>query len=91
VVFTFVIGVLLVWLYAAMRPRFGPGPRAACYAGFAVWFLAWLWPTVSWAAMGALDLTTWMLVVGMLWGLVEVVLSVVAGAWLYKEAEGTAS
>src|SRR5688500_15103729 len=33
VFFDFVIGFLLVWTYAAMRPRFGPGPRTAVYAG----------------------------------------------------------
>jgi len=90
VVFTFLIGVLLVWLYAAMRPRFGPGPRTALYAGFAVWFLAWLWPTVSWAVMGSLGLTTWMLVIAMLWGLVEVVLAAMVGGWVYRESEGSA-
>lgn len=25
VIATFVVGILLVWLYAAMRPRFAPG------------------------------------------------------------------
>lgn len=26
-----------VWIYAAIRPRFGPGPRTAALAGLAVW------------------------------------------------------
>jgi len=91
VVFTFLIGALLVWLYAAMRPRFGPGPRTALYTGFAVWFLAWLWPTVTWVAMGGIDLTTWMLVAMMLWGLVEVELSAVVGGWVYKESDDAAA
>ena len=34
---TFVVGILLVWLYAAMRPRFGPGAKTAMYAAFPVW------------------------------------------------------
>ncbi|HJU87514.1 MAG TPA: hypothetical protein VJ788_09110, partial [Gemmatimonadota bacterium] len=29
VAMTFVLGLLLVWLYAAIRPRYGPGPKAA--------------------------------------------------------------
>ena len=90
VVFTFLIGALLVWLYAAVRPRLGPGPRTALCAGFAVWFLAWLWPTVSWVAIGGIDLTIWMLVALMLWALVEVELSAVVGGWVYKESEDSA-
>jgi hypothetical protein len=37
---TFIIGFLLVWLYAAIRPRFGPGPKTAILAGLAVWVCA---------------------------------------------------
>ncbi len=33
VFFDFVVGMLLVWTYAAIRPRFGPGPRTAMYVG----------------------------------------------------------
>jgi len=33
-------GILLVWLYAAIRTRFGAGPKTALLAGLAVWFLA---------------------------------------------------
>ena len=29
VAMTFALGILLVWLYAAIRPRYGPGPKAA--------------------------------------------------------------
>src|SRR5713101_8768228 len=41
----FVAGVFLVWLYAAVRPRFGAGPATAAKAGLAGWFLAGLLPT----------------------------------------------
>src|SRR5437667_4515115 len=37
----FVLGVLLVWLYAAIRPRFGPGPKTSLIAGLVLWFLAY--------------------------------------------------
>jgi hypothetical protein len=39
---TFVVGVLLVWLYAAMRPRFGPGMKTATYAALVVWVCGFL-------------------------------------------------
>lgn len=33
----FFLGMLMTALYAAIRPRFGPGPRTAALAGFALW------------------------------------------------------
>lgn len=39
IILKFVIGVCLVWLYAAIRPRFGPGFRAASFAAVFVWIL----------------------------------------------------
>jgi hypothetical protein len=29
----FIYGLMAVWLYAAIRPRFGAGPKTALYAG----------------------------------------------------------
>src|SRR5688572_17716239 len=39
IVFDFLFGIFLVWFYAAIRPRFGPGPRTAALAGVAIWVL----------------------------------------------------
>ena len=36
-VIDFVYALLVVWNYAAMRPRFGPGPATAFKAGFVIW------------------------------------------------------
>jgi hypothetical protein len=33
----FIYGILLVFAYAAMRPRFGPGPRTAVIAGLTLY------------------------------------------------------
>jgi hypothetical protein len=33
----FVVGIAAIWLYAAIRPRYGPGAATALRAGFAVW------------------------------------------------------
>src|ERR1700719_3566969 len=30
-------GILAIWVYAAIRPRYGAGPKAAVAAGMAVW------------------------------------------------------
>ena len=37
VVTDFLLGILVVWLYAAIRPRFGPGSGTATKAAIAVW------------------------------------------------------
>src|SRR6266540_3805201 len=42
----FVAGVFLVWLYAAIRPRFGAGPGTAAKAGIAGWFVGGLLVTL---------------------------------------------
>lgn len=33
----FIWGLLLVFAYAAFRPRFGPGPKTAALSGFTLW------------------------------------------------------
>ena len=81
--FGFVIGLVAVWLYAAMRPRFGPGARTAMMAGGAVWVLARLWPMTDFTVF--LSLPTGLFVGGLVWTLVETLAAAVAGAWLYQE------
>lgn len=38
----FALGFLVAWLYAALRPRFGPGPTTALRAGAFTWAVATL-------------------------------------------------
>jgi peptidoglycan biosynthesis protein MviN/MurJ (putative lipid II flippase) len=80
----FVVGVALVWLYAAIRPRLGPGPKTAAIAGVAVWVLAYLYSGVAFCVLGLM--TERLLVIGLIWGLVELIVAGIAGAWLYSEA-----
>ncbi len=79
----FLLGILMVWLYAAVRPRLGPGPKTAAIVGAAIWFPASLLPTVGWAVFGLspIDLAAIVAV----WGLAELVLSALAGGWVYQE------
>ena len=82
-VLAFLIGIATVWVYAAIRPRFGSGAGTAVCAGSVVWFLAYLYPGIGY---GMLQLfSTKVIVVGLVWGLVELLIAAVAGAWLYKE------
>ncbi len=82
---TFVLGIASVWLYAAIRPRYGPGARTAIVAGLAVWVLAHVWSGV-YLGMGFIGLIPPKLAyLPIAWGLVEAPLGTLAGAWLYKE------
>ena len=81
---TFVIGIGLIWLYAAMRPRFGAGPKTAIWAGLTVWFFAILCGFGSTAIMGLFPGK--LVGIVLVWDLIEVPLATLAGAWLYKEA-----
>jgi hypothetical protein len=82
IVMDFVLGILLVWTYAAIRPRFGPGLRTAVYAALLFWVLTAI--TMSgFMHMGMMSAGLW-------WsfaiiGLVNYVLSAWAGAKLYSE------
>ena len=83
VIMTFGLGILMVWLYAAVRPRLGAGPQTAVIVGLVIWVLAWVFAGVPMAVMGMFP-TRVMLIV-CIWGLVEAPLASVAGAWLYRE------
>ena len=82
---TYVLGIASVWLYAAIRPRFGAGVRTAIVAGLAVWVIAHLWSGI-YLGMGFLGLIPPRLAyLPGPWGLIEAPLGTVAGAWVYKE------
>jgi hypothetical protein len=85
IVMTFVLGIASVWLYAAIRPRYGAGAGTAIIAGVAVWVMAHLWSGV-YLGMGFMGLIPPKLAyLPVAWGLGEAVLGALAGAWLYKE------
>ena len=84
VILGFVVGIVLVWLYAAIRPRFGAGPKTAAIAGVAVWFLDYFCGSVAFGELGIFSAR--LILIGLVWGLVELVVAGIAGARLYSEA-----
>jgi hypothetical protein len=84
VLLAFGIGIMAVWVYAAVRPRFGPGVRTAICASLVVWGLAYLYPNVSTMILGLFPAR--LMIIATVWGLVEVLVAGVAGAWIYTEA-----
>lgn len=83
VILGFIGGIVMVWLYAGIRPRFGAGPRTAALAGLATWVFAYLWPTIGFTVMGMWDVGP--AIIGLAWGAVEFVLAALAGGALYQE------
>jgi hypothetical protein len=81
----FVGGIILACLYAAMRPRFGAGPKTALIAGGVMWFLAWFWPSITMAPLFVQFLSTSTMVLGLILTLIEVELAALAAGWLYRE------
>ncbi len=81
-------GILMVWVYAAMRPRFGAGVRTAVYAALVAWAFSILLPNMMNAVTSPYNQR--LLVYSTLFAVVEFIAGVMVGAWLYKEAESTA-
>jgi len=77
-----VLGISTMWLYGAIRPRYGPGPKTAAVAGFALWFFGSSVDAV-WAAFGAVPLEV--LVGPVAANLPVTLVAAVVGAWPYKE------
>ena len=81
----FCYGVAVVWLYAAIRPRYGAGPKTAVTAGLALWVVGVLLPNVGFMSVNGLFPAnlTMMTTLG---GIVECVAAALAGAAVYKES-----
>jgi hypothetical protein len=82
IVMDLLLGILLVWTYAAMRPRFGPGMRTATYVAVLFWILAGIFLS-GYLHMGIMSAGLW-------WsfaivGLVNTLVSAWVGAKLYSE------
>lgn len=83
IVFNFALGIVLVWLYAAIRPRFGPGPRTAVIAGLFIWLSLWL---LGFGSMGVSFMIPGNLIlITLIWGIFEICLAALAGGWAYRE------
>ena len=80
------IGISAMWIYAAIRARYGGGPKPALYVGLFIWSLSYLLPSVTPFLLSLFPRR--ILAVGLTVGLLEVLLSTLVGAWLYRETVG---
>ena len=81
---TFVLAIAILFIYAAIRPRCGAGPKTAVAAAIIAWFCVYLYNNVVGAALGFVPSNV--LLIALVWGLVEYILAAIAGAWVYKES-----
>ena len=80
IVVDFVIGLAIVWNYAAIRPRFGPGPKTALLAAVAPWLVVTA-VVYGFTSMGLMPMGAF--VRGTLASIVTATLASLAGAWAY--------
>jgi hypothetical protein len=78
-------GIALIWIYAAIRPRFGAGAKTAVIAGLFVWFVGTLLPNAGFMYVPHLY-SKHLTLYTTLGGIVELVVGALAGAALYKES-----
>jgi hypothetical protein len=82
VIVDFVYITLIVWTYAAIRPRFGPGPATAIKAGLVLW-AAVCSVLFGFESMGIFTPDSF--VKSAVLSLATTILGSLAGAWTYKE------
>ena len=79
----FVAGIIAVWLYAAIRPRYGAGLGTAVRAGFVFWILSALLPYISFSTLGMFPVK--LLTIDCLITLIVMIVATILGAWVYCE------
>ena len=75
-------GIWVVWLYAAIRPRYGAGPKTAAVAGFAWWVVS-TFADATWGSFGLVPVAA-LLPLSVV-SLPEMIVATLVGGWLYRE------
>lgn len=81
---TFVLGIVMVCVYALIRPRLGPGPKAAIVAALIMWFGVYLYNAGFFIMLFGSPVQS--MAIANVWGVVEYGVASIVGAYLYKEA-----
>ena len=82
IIMDLVLGIALVFTYAAIRPRFGPGPRTAVYVALLFWLLGLIF-NAGYRQMGMMSSGLWW-TFAIIW-LVSFAIASQAGAAIYSE------
>ena len=84
-IWEFWLGIAAVWLYAAIRPRYGAEPKTAIRAGLVTWAVAVFLANLGNYPLGLFP--TGLPAISSILALVEIVVATLVGAWLYKKEE----
>ena len=79
---TLVMGIWAMWLYAAIRPRYGPGPKTAVITGFSWWIISSC-IDATWGSFGFVAPSA--VLPASAASLPALIIAALAGAWLYRE------
>ena len=84
VIYLLVFCIFAIWVYAAMRARFGAGPKTALIASLALWFAYFLVVTnLARQGLFPVDVAT----ASLAFNLIEIPLAVLVGARFYSEPD----
>ena len=85
VVLSFINGIGLILLYALVKERLGAGIRTSVIVSVVYWFLTYFFSSISLIVYGFMPVR--LTVIGIIWGLGEILLAGVAGCKFYKEVK----
>ena len=88
IIMDLVIGMLLAYTYAAMRPRFGPGAKTAVITALIFWIFGSI-VSSNYLIMGIMSRSLW-LTFGLVYLVCLIIASLVAGALYSEDSVATA-
>ena|ERR1700744_4763537 len=80
-------GLLALWIYCAIRPRFGKGVNTAFKAALSVWVIGSVIPNLSFMVFSGVPFSRALATYTTLGAFIQIMVGVVAGGAIYKEAE----
>jgi len=78
----FLIGIIGVWVYAYLRPTYGPGPKTALRGALSIWIVFWVIPVLALQPMRLFPNMLLLATIGI--GFLDSIPAVLLGAWLYR-------
>jgi hypothetical protein len=85
VMLSFINGIAIILLYAIVKERLGAGIRTALIVSAVFWFITYFFHSISLIVYGFMPVR--LTVIGITWGLGELLLAGVVGSKLYREVK----
>ena len=80
--YNFLVGIIGIWIYAKLRPNYGPGPLTALRSAVSIWAVFWAIPMLGLQPMRLFPDSLIFTTIAV--GLVDTVPAVLFGAWIYR-------